>query len=44
MENEHEILNKYTNIEQVLRKTGSALKKGGHSTSLDETNKCRGQC
>ena len=45
MENKHTILNEYTNMEQVLRKNGEQLlKSGGHSASLDETNKYRGQC
>ena len=45
MENKHTIINKYTNMEQVYGKQGEQLlKSGGHSASLDETNKCRGQC
>ena len=32
-------------MEQVLRKQGEQLlRSGGHSASLDETNKYRGQC
>ena len=43
MENKHAILNKYINMEQVLLKQGEQLlKSGGHSASLDETNKYRG--
>ena len=45
MENKHTILNEYTNMDKSYGKQGEQLlKSGGHSASLDETNKYRGQC